>query len=263
MATPVNTVLDFGAANRITNLAAAVAAGQPVTFEQLQSAIEGLAWKDSARALAATNVTLTAPGASIGGVSMTAGDRFVATSQTAGAENGIYVWNGAAVQATRSLDASTFDELEGAVVTIEEGTGQGTTWRQTAVNGTLGTTPIVWAPFGTSAPAASETVAGIAELATQAETDGGTDNARIVTPLKLKTSPFARKAYSTTVGDGSATSIPVVHNLGTDDVQVYVREVGGDKRMILCEIRHTSTTTVTLVFDTAPPASSLRVSVQA
>lgn len=34
---------------------------------------------------------------------------------------------------------------------------------------------------------ASETVAGAVELATQAETDAGTDDARIVTPLKLKT----------------------------------------------------------------------------
>jgi hypothetical protein len=36
-----------------------------------------------------------------------------------------------------------------------------------------------------STPPASETTAGIAELATQAETDAGTDDLRIVTPLKL------------------------------------------------------------------------------
>jgi hypothetical protein len=35
-------------------------------------------------------------------------------------------------------------------------------------------------------PAATETTAGIAEIATQAETNTGTDDARIVTPLKLK-----------------------------------------------------------------------------
>lgn len=39
----------------------------------------------------------------------------------------------------------------------------------------------------TPPPPASETVAGIAEIATQAETDAGTDDERIVTPLKLKT----------------------------------------------------------------------------
>jgi len=36
-------------------------------------------------------------------------------------------------------------------------------------------------------PAATETVRGSAEVATQAETDTGTDDARIVTPLKLRT----------------------------------------------------------------------------
>lgn len=38
-----------------------------------------------------------------------------------------------------------------------------------------------------SPPDATETVKGVAELATQGETDTGTDDARIVTPLKLQT----------------------------------------------------------------------------
>lgn len=42
-----------------------------------------------------------------------------------------------------------------------------------------------WEDVTTVVPAASETQAGIAELATQAETDAGTDDARIVTPAKL------------------------------------------------------------------------------
>lgn len=49
-----------------------------------------------------------------------------------------------------------------------------------AINEVLGATTTGGAP-------ASETVAGIAELATQAETDAGTDDARIVTPLKFQT----------------------------------------------------------------------------
>lgn len=38
-----------------------------------------------------------------------------------------------------------------------------------------------------SPPAATETTAGVAEVATQAETNAGTDDARMVTPLKLQT----------------------------------------------------------------------------
>ena len=47
--------------------------------------------------------------------------------------------------------------------------------------------PGAWSPVSSTVPAASETVAGIAELATQAEVNAGTDDERIVTPLKLTT----------------------------------------------------------------------------
>lgn len=46
---------------------------------------------------------------------------------------------------------------------------------------------MMWSDEQGSASPASETVAGIAEIATQAETNTGTDDERIVTPLKLKT----------------------------------------------------------------------------
>lgn len=39
---------------------------------------------------------------------------------------------------------------------------------------------------GSGGPAASETVAGIMEIATQAETTTGTDDARAITPLKFQ-----------------------------------------------------------------------------
>jgi len=42
-------------------------------------------------------------------------------------------------------------------------------------------------PTSASPPDASETVKGVAELATQAETNAGTDDLRIVTPLKFQT----------------------------------------------------------------------------
>jgi hypothetical protein len=46
--------------------------------------------------------------------------------------------------------------------------------------------------------AASEGTAGVAELATQAEMDAGTDDARIVTPLKLRTTPEFLKSVTKT-----------------------------------------------------------------
>lgn len=53
---------------------------------------------------------------------------------------------------------------------------------------------------------ATESVAGIAEIATQAETDAGTDDMRIVTPLKLATYAGSQSIKRVTVAD-TATSI--------------------------------------------------------
>ena len=157
---------DFGSVSKLTNLPAPVGANDAVRLADLNSAVEGLAWKDSCRVATTANLNLAAPGATIDGITMAANDRVLVKAQTAGAENGIYIYNGSAVAATRALDANTAAELEQAVTTVEEGTSAAATFRQTAVNFTLDTTTVTWVAFGTSAPAASETTAGIAELAT-------------------------------------------------------------------------------------------------
>lgn len=255
MATQVLRTLDFVNATKIINLPDGVNPQDAATVAQLNAAIEGTAWKDSVRVSTQGNLNLAAPGATIDGITMVSGDRFVARSQTAGLENGIYIWNGAATPATRSLDMSVAAEVEQAVATVEEGTNAGVSYRQTAVNVTLETTPLAWTVFGSGAGAASETSAGIAELATQAETDSGTDDLRIVTPLKLATSALVSKKFSATVGDGSATSYLLTHNLNTRNVKVVVYRNSGNFDEVLCEAQHTSVNTVTLLFDTAPTAA--------
>jgi hypothetical protein len=254
-------VIDAGGRKPYTNAAPSTANGEMVVHEQLAAALEGVGWKDNARVASVANVTISAPGAAIDGITMALNDRVVLKNQTSQPENGIYIWSGAAAAMTRSLDASTFDELESAVITIDEGTNAGTTWRQTQVNGTIGTTNVVWATFGSGAAPASETVSGIAELATQAETDAGTDDARIITPLKHKTSSLRAKGFSANIGDGSATSIAVTHNLNTTDVQVTVRELTGTLREVIAEVQYTGANVVTLLFDAAPAANALRVNV--
>ena len=190
---------------------------------------------------------------------MATNDRFIARSQTAGLENGIYIWNGAATPATRSIDMNSAAEVEQATTTVEEGTNAGVTYRQTAVNVTLETTALAWTTFGTAAGAASETSSGIAEIATQAETDTGTDDLRIVTPLKLATSVWASKKFAANFGDGSATSYAITHSLNTFDVRVEVVRNSGNRDTILCEVQRTSVNQVTLVFDAAVAASAFRV----
>lgn len=251
--------LDFGNARRITQLPAAVANGQPVIFEQLQSAIEGTNWKDSVRVSTQGNLNLASPGAAIDGITMAASDRVLVRAQTAGAENGIYIWNGAAVPMTRSLDMDANAEVEQAITTVEEGTNAGTSYRQTAVNVTLGTTTLAWTVFGSGAGAASEGSAGIAEIATQTETNTGTDDTRIVTPAKLAASSFAARKFAQDIGDGSATSYTVTHSLNTNDVRVEVYRNSGNRDTVIAEVQRTSVNAVAIVFDTAPASNAYRV----
>jgi hypothetical protein len=208
------------------------------------------------------NLNLAAPGASVDGIAMAANDRVLIRAQSAAADNGVYIWNGPAVPMTRALDASTFDELEQAVVTVEEGTSAAATFRQTVVNGTLGSTSITWTSFGTSAPAATETTAGIAEVATQAETDAGTDDARIVTPAKLANWATRPRRIAETFGDGSATSYTVNHNFNTRDYQEQVYLTSGNFDEVICEVER-GLNAVTLIFNTAPALNAMRVVVQA
>ncbi len=260
MGRPVHTDLDFNSVSRILNLPDGTDPQHPATVAQLNAAVEGLAWKDSARAGTTGNIDLASPGATIDGVSMSANDRVLVKDQTAAEDNGLYIWNGAAVAMTRAADMSVAAEFEAAVVTVEEGTtNAGTTWRQTAVNITVDTTSVVFTSFGTSVPSATETVAGTAELATQAETDTGTDDQRIVTPLKLKTSKWAAKAHQANIGDGSATQYDVTHNFGTRDVIVQVIRNSGNYDEILCDISRTDTNTVRLNFSSAPSSNQFRV----
>lgn len=259
MAKQILTNLDFNNVSKITNLPAPVDGLDAVNKDYVDSAIEGLAWKDSCRVATQSNINLTIPGATIDGVTMASGNRVLIRSQTIAYENGIYIWNGAATPMTRAIDANTSDELEQATVTVEEGTSASASYRQTSVNFTLDFDDIVWALFGTSVGAASETSAGIAEIATQAEVDAGTDDARIVTPLKLKEWSGRIAKYATHVGNGSSTTYTITHNLDTLDVMVEVYRNSGDQDTILCDVGRVDTNSVQLTFSSAPSSNAFRV----
>lgn len=262
MPTAVKSNLDFESTARIVNLPDAVSAQQPATFAQLQAAIEGLKQKDPVKVATQSNLDLSSPGATIDGQSMAVNDRVLVKANTTQAQNGLYIWNGAAVPMTRSADASTAAELNGALVPVALGTNAGTNWRQTATVVTLGTDAVTFTQFGTAASQATETSAGIAELATQAETDTGTDDQRIVTPLKLASYSGRAKRFAATFGDGSATQYDLTHNLGTTDVQVQVFVVSSGAT-VLCDVTRLSTTVVRLNFASAPASNTLRAVVTA
>ena len=259
MARKFFTDIDMQSVSKVVNLPTPTSAGDAVPKSYVDSAVEGLAWKDSARVSTQGNINLASPGATIDGITMASQDRVLVRSQSTASQNGIYVWNGDSVAMTRSLDASTFAELEQAVISVEEGTDSDSSFRQTEVNGTIDSSSVVWGAFGTSAPSASESTAGIAELATQAEVDAGTDDARIVTPLKLANWSGRLRKHVQNIGDGSLTSLTVTHSFNTRDVQVSVFPNSGTYDDVVVDVGRTSVNDVTLVFATAPASNAYRV----
>ena len=117
---------------------------------------------------------------------------------------------------------------------------------QTETNTGANDTDIV-TPQKLAGRTATETRTGIAELATQAEVDAGTDDERIVTPLKLKTFlDTYQGGYKATVNVTGTGSYTVTHNLNNTDVQVEVINPSGET--VLCDVTRTSANVVTLGF---------------
>jgi hypothetical protein len=259
MARKIYVDLDFGTIARPVNVLDPVAAQDAATKAYVDSAVEGLAWKDSCRVATQGNLNLASPGASIDGISMNAGDRVLVRQQTSQPENGVYVWNGAAVAMTRSADASSAAELEQATTTVEEGTDAGTTWRQTTVNFTLGSGNVVWSQFGSSVPDASETTAGKIEHATQAETDAGTAGNFAVTAEKLVAWSGRARIKVQNIGDGSSTQLDVTHNWGTRDVVAQVWRNGTPWDLVDCDVELPDTNTARFRFAAAPASNAYRV----
>jgi hypothetical protein len=128
-------------------------------------------YKAVAVASPTANISVAAPGATLDGVTINAGDRVFLSAQTAGAENGPWIWNGAAAALTRPTNyasGSTAMATYGATITILGGTvNKGKTFYLTTTGViTIDTTATVWAIV----PVSALTLAGLVPLA-----NGGTN----------------------------------------------------------------------------------------
>lgn len=251
--------LDFNSGSTAINLKAPVNPNDAARLADVQSAIEGLNNKDEVLVSTQGNINLAAPGATIDGRAMASGERFLARSQTASAENGIYIWTGAATPATRSPDANTGAELRQAIVTVAFGTDAGTTFRQTATVTTIGTDAVTWVAFGNSAPAASTTVAGIVELATQSEQDAGTPTGLVPTLGTLQAWTGRKLKATLVIGDGTATQFDLTHNFNTFDTIIQVVRNSGARDTVGVDQERPDVNTARVRFSAAPASNAFKI----
>lgn len=210
--------LDFESQATGINIPTPVLGGDIANKNYVDAIFGLLAWKDSVRLASTGNVTLATPGANLDSVAMVLGDRILLKDQTSTDENGIYIFDTAATPLVRATDADIFDELEAAVVSIEEGTvNAGTTYTQTEVNGTINVNAVLWAVFNTG----------------------------------------SLTKFSADIGNGVLLDIPVVHNFGTRDVLVQVYDNATFEEVTVAVVR-TDVNTVTIGFDVAPAAAAFR-----
>jgi len=240
---------------------------------------------------------------SVDGSTPSVNDRILVKNETSGNApyNGIYVVTTVGDGSnpyvlTRSTDANISAEVtDGMFTFVEQGTtNSSTSWVLTTNNPiTLNTTGLVFAQFSgagtytasngvlltgtnftfepragyglqtgsTGAEIKLATTSGL-NLTSDLAVGAGNGISVLTNTVAIDTSVVVSK-YSTNVGDGSATSYTITHNLGTRDVIVSVYEASGSYAEVICDVNHATTTTITLLFSVAPTLNQYRVVVHA
>ena len=251
---------------KLTNLATPTVSTDAATKGYVDATAQGLDIKASVRAATTTNGTLAtafANGQVIDGVTLATNDRILIKNQTDQTANGIYI-----VQASgapvRSSDMDTGSEFPGAFTFVEEGTANADDGFVCTNNSpvVLGTDNITWTQFsGSGSFTASDGVLLTGNNFTGVVVASGGLSVG-ASGFQLDTTIAVRK-YAANVGDGTATSYTVTHSLNTRDVIVSIYDNSSPYAEVICDVQHTSTSAVTLLFSVAPTSNQYRVVVHA
>jgi hypothetical protein len=185
----------------------------------VQATENGLQVLPACAAATTANIDLTGE-QTIDGYDATTGDRILVKEQDEPAENGIYVCD--AAEWFRAEDAETWDDLQSAMVWVENGSACSlTAWSSAALTGgTVDIDPVQW----TLIYRAAMSLASVDGTAVPAVTlDETLDSILIVDAAtgKVRRVPFADLPYIITLAHNELTG------LSADDHPQYLRKVGG------------------------------------
>lgn len=262
LASPTANV-DFNG-QRLLNVATPTNASDAVNKNYVDNSRAGLSVKDPVRVALVSNVNLTAPGATLDGVTLANGDRFLAANQNTATQNGIYIFNGASANATRSLDADGAGEVfDGSMVAVAEGTNAGYQFIQTATaSGVPGTWTQTWVVFQTGGQTYVAgnglTLTGTTfALSSPVSIANGGTGASTLQGARLNLGVVARYAADN-VAYTAGVGYDIIHTLGSSDVSVTMR-TKSDNRVISIDWVAKDANTITVYPDIAFAAAALRI----
>lgn len=276
------------------NFADPTALTDAVNLQTLQNYIAGLAWKDDVRVATTASGTLASSfenGDTVDGVVLATGNRILIKNQSTQTENGIYIVAVSGAPA-RSFDADSTTDLNNATVSVTEGTVNGNkSYTQTTANPTVGSSNIVWASFnvgitytadgdgieltgsvfsieldGTTLAKSAAGLrigsgaagAGLIESSGVLAVGAGTGITVNANDVAIDATVVAKK-FSTSFGNGVLTSFSLTHGLGTQDLDVIIKEVSTGTRVFADVTLPPAGTTVDLTFAVAPTTNQYRL----
>jgi hypothetical protein len=271
---------------KITNLATPTASTDAATKGYVDGVAEGLHIHAASYAATTANLnatysngtsgvgaTLTNAGTqaafSVDGVSPAATSRILVKDQTNTFENGIYtlttVGDGSSNWVlTRATDFDTAAEMAGGDFTFVDAgsTLANTGWVMVDEVTTVGTDPVVFQQFSGAGTYTASNGVQLVGSNFSGVVEAGKGVTVGASGFAIDTAVVVRK-YAANVGDGTATSYVITHSLNTRDVVVSVYDNSSPYAEVVCDVQHTSTSAITLLFSVAPTSNQYRVVVHA